>query len=338
LLACRNDEVCKAAGVPLFAAPSVKAALDIDWSDAAKKHAALQSLLAQAAFLRTWVRTQFPKSVLDGPLKQLLQTISDIIDQDLEPDPDRGGMRTKDGVAKDRRISIRDRQMRHGRKSKSKRIDGYKRHIASDVDHDLILACAVSPANQPEHLFAQDLHGEIGAQGYSIAELLIDRGYVKSPVVDAIIGAGGEVVCRPWSSTAKGRFSKSTFKIDLRSRTITCPGGSKQTFHFGGNVHFPAETCNACPLREQCTSAAPAQGRTVHISEDEALQRKFLRLLTTCSGRTRLRQRVAVEHDLAHIAYRQGRRARYIGARANLFDLRRASAIQNLESMQRKAA
>jgi len=35
---------------------------------------------------------------------------------------------------------------------------------------------------------------------------------------------------------------------------------------------------------------------------------------------------------------RQGRRARYRGVRKNLFDLRRASAIQNLEAIQRKVA
>jgi hypothetical protein len=42
-----------------------------------------------------------------------------------------------------------------------------------------------------------------------------------------------------------------------------------------------------------------------------------------------------VEHALAHIAARKGRRARYLGVRKNLFDLRRAAAIQNLEAMYR---
>jgi hypothetical protein len=51
-----------------------------------------------------------------------------------------------------------------------------------------------------------------------------------------------------------------------------------------------------------------------------------------------LRQRVGVEHRLAHIAARQGARARYIGVRKNLFDLRRAATIQNLETIQRRKA
>ena len=42
------------------------------------------------------------------------------------------------------RISVRDRQMRHGRKSKSTRVDGYKRHIAVDMDTSLIVAAAAA--------------------------------------------------------------------------------------------------------------------------------------------------------------------------------------------------
>jgi hypothetical protein len=42
-----------------------------------------------------------------------------------------------------------------------------------------------------------------------------------------------------------------------------------------------------------------------------------------------------VEHSLAHIAARKGSRARYLGVRKNLFDLRRAAAIQSLGAMHR---
>jgi hypothetical protein len=68
------------------------------------------------------------------------------------------------------------------------------------------------------------------------------------------------------------------------------------------------------------------------------LQQRLRKHLATPRGRARLRERVGVEHKLAHLVRRQGRRARYRGARKNLFDLRRASAIQNLEAIQRKVA
>lgn len=45
--------------------------------------------------------------------------------------------------------------MRHGRKSSSRTINGYKQHIAVDLDHKLVLATSVRPANEPEHKASQ---------------------------------------------------------------------------------------------------------------------------------------------------------------------------------------
>jgi hypothetical protein len=71
---------------------------------------------------------------------------------------------------------------------------------------------------------------------------------------------------------------------------------------------------------------------TIHPQED-LLQR--LRVLpTTAEGRAALRERVAVEHGLAHVSQRQGNRARYNGTRKNTYHLRLVSAIQNLERAQ----
>jgi hypothetical protein len=56
-------------------------------------------------------------------------------------------------------------------------------------------------------------------------------------------------------------------------------------------------------------------------------------------GRSQLQQRVSVEHRLVHIAARHGRRARDIGVRKNVQptpSVRRAAAIQNLETIHRR--
>ena len=55
--------------------------------------------------------------------------------------------------------------MRHGRKSKSKRFNGFKRHIAADVDRGLILACALTPANRPEDEAIPSLTTDMERQG-----------------------------------------------------------------------------------------------------------------------------------------------------------------------------
>lgn len=77
-------------------------------------------------------------------------------------------------------------------------------------------------------------------------------------------------------------------------------------------------------------------GRAVRILANELLQHELRNQAATPSGRERLRERVTVEHSLAHLSRRQGPRARYRGTRKNLYDIRRAAALQNLESLQRR--
>jgi hypothetical protein len=107
------------------------------------------------------------------------------------------------------------------------------------------------------------------------------------------------------------------------------------SFPPGTVVEFEAKQCESCPLRAQCTTAELGRGRTVSIAENEAFQHRLRKRVKTPAGRERLRKRVGVEHRLAHVSRRQGRRARYRGVRKNTFDLRRAASLQNIESWQR---
>jgi len=102
----------------------------------------------------------------------------------------------------------------------------------------------------------------------------------------------------------------------------------------GSSAEFPASACHDCVLREQCTQAKK-RGRSVVIGANEPHQQQLREEAGTAAGRYRLRKRVAVEHSLAHVVQRQGVQARYNGVRNNLYDLRRASAIQNLEAAHR---
>ena len=326
-------EICRKAGIPLLLAPSIKAGLDIDWSDSRQKLTAVAIVERQVSSLQRWVDEHLDE-VVEAPLQPLLNAIATVREQDLERSAD-GEWQIRQGVAPDRRISIEDAEMRHGRKSSSKRFDGYKEHIARDLDVPAIVACAVTPANRPEEEGAAPIAADIESQAFSVAELHIDRAYVNSPVVSAVLRAGGEVFSKPWGLRPHrpGLFSKADFRIDLRAKTITCPAGEVEPFQPGDTVHFDPEACGACSLRASCTQAASGSGRSVSIAKDEALQRKFRRLQQTAKGREGLRGRVVVEHALAHVAARKGHRARYIGTRKNLFDLRRASAIQNLEAL-----
>lgn len=71
----------------------------------------------------------------------------------------------------------------------------------------------------------------------------------------------------------------------------------------------------------------------MHIAKDERLQKRLRLAIATPDGRERLRQRVIIEHRLAHHARKQGTRARYLGVRKNLFDARRHAVAINLETI-----
>jgi Transposase DDE domain/Transposase domain (DUF772) len=335
LLEWPEEQVCREAGIPLLLGSSIKAALDIDWNDAGEKAAAIKILSSQLDALQAWIEGQLPKALAAPPLKTHLETLVQIRTQDLEPDPMGGGSRIRHGVAEDRRVSVEDPQMRHGRKSKSQRFNGFKRHIAADVDRGLILACAITPANRPEEEGIPSLTADLQRQVHTIDALLIDRGYINSPLVDDVLRRRGKIVCKPWKSQNGRMFPKSVFTLNLRDRTIACPNGQVQPIAFGTNVEFDPDICDRCTLRSQCTSAELGNGRTVAIAENEALQQRLRQQIETSAGRAALRERTTIEHKLAHISQRQGNHARYLGVRKNTFDLRRASASQNLEALHR---
>src|SRR5207237_8142719 len=83
------------------------------------------------------------------------------------------------GVAKDRRISVEDGQMRHGRKSRSVRVDGYKRHVLHDLDTGLIRAVGITPANVPEASVTEAIGEDLAHQEAYLTKLHIDRAYLS---------------------------------------------------------------------------------------------------------------------------------------------------------------
>jgi hypothetical protein len=129
------ESVALSAGIPLVLESSTKRALDTDWTDPKQKRRALDRLVAQLRHLLDYVQKRLPAQALEPPLRAPLEALRQVIDQDLEPDPDdpKGKrLRIRDGVAEDRRVSIRDPDMRHGRKSRSRGFNGFKQHMISD--------------------------------------------------------------------------------------------------------------------------------------------------------------------------------------------------------------
>lgn len=309
----------------LVSGASLKAALDCNWDEVQERHEALAVVLAVLSAVETWLETQ-PESKADPAVQAHMQTAQQIKAQDVEV-PETCSATLRQGVAKDRRISIEDAQMRHGRKSRSVRVDGYKRHVVHDLDSGLVPAVGITAANAPEASVTEAIRADLAVQRAQLAELHIDRAYLSSTLVRER-SAELEIYCKAWPVRNGTRFLKTAFELDWQQQRIRCPNQQEMPFEPGGTVHFPAEVCAACPLRKRCTSSS--RGRSVSIHPDEALLGELRQRQVTATGRAKLRERVAVEHTLAHVGHWQGRRARYRGERKNLFDLRRCAVVHNL--------
>ena len=313
----------------MVSATSLKAALDRDWDQVGQREKALGLVLDMLQAVETWVQTlQQEDAQLAEPSLEVARQVKE---QDVQVD-ENGKASLIKGVAKDRRISVEDGQMRHGRKSRGVRVDGYKRHVLHDLDSGLIRAVGITPANAPEASVTKAISEDLNRQEACLKELHIDRAYLSSHFVrersDDL-----EVYCKAWPVRESKCFSKQAFALDWERQMIRCPAEQEMPFAPGGIVHFPKDTCAQCPLQAQCTTNA--QGRSVSIHPDETLLIELRQRQQTPQGREQLRERVAVEHTLAHVGQWQGRRARYRGVRKNLFDLRRCAVVHNLHVLAR---
>jgi len=318
--------VAEEAGAALVAGPSLKAALDLDWDDATAQQQALTMILDVLPAVEHWLDAQPVSAETTSRAVASLAVAHQVCTQDLTTTP-AGTPTMRQGVATERRISVEDAERRHGRKSRSLLIDGYKRHVLRDLESRLIVAVGVTPANVPEASVTDAIETDLAAQQCTLRELHIDRAYLASTLVQQR-PATLAIFCKAWPVQQGPYFPKTAFALDWERHALQCPGGVTMPFEPGGSVKFPAATCAGCALRPRCTTSA--SGRSVRIHPDEALLQELRERQQTPQGRAKLRERVAVEHALAHIGHWQGRRARYRGVRKNVFDLRRCAVIHNL--------
>lgn len=308
----RNHEqdlaaVAKQANTEIVAGSSLKAALDLDWDDPQARTQALTTILQTLNAVESWVEQQ--ASLDEKTTKGVNKSLADarqIETQDVEEASD-GSPKLRKGVAKDRRISIEDEQMRHGRKSRSQRFDGYKRHVLKDLDLGLVRAVGLTPANEPEATVTTAIELDLQHQQVTLKELLIDRAYLNCHLVKER-SSDLTIICKAWRVRNGQMFDKTAFVLDWEHHLIRCPNGVSIPFAEGQVVHFPSFECDACPKRSQCTTS-PA-GRSVSIHPSESLLQELRQRQTTAAGRAKLRERVSVEHCLAHIGQWQGDRAR----------------------------
>lgn len=319
-------EITAQLGAEIISDSSVKAALDIDWDNPEQRSQALSKLLFALQAVETWLEQNNQLSVCDS-VKGSLKVAQQVKSQDVEVTVN-GTPQLRRGVAKDRRVSVEDPTMRHGRKSRNQRFDGYKRHVLTDLDIGVVRAVGLTPGNVPEAWVSDAISNDLKAQDVTLVELQIDRAYLSSKLVRQRTEELN-IYCKAWPVRNRdGRFPKTSFVLDWEEQKITCPNQITLPFQVGAKVQFPKSACASCPLQAGCTTNP--RGRSVSIHPEEQLLQELRQRQLTKAGRAKLRQRVAVEHSLAHLGHWQSKRARYIGLRKNLFDLRRTAVVHNL--------
>ena len=117
---------------------------DINWDDVKQREELLNKLIQDGRSILSALEDAF-LSEEESRAKDMLEAV---LTQDVIENGD--GFAIKQGVAKDRIISIEDSEMRHGRKSSQGKFNGYKADVMVDETSELITNVSVSPGNQPD--------------------------------------------------------------------------------------------------------------------------------------------------------------------------------------------
>ena len=333
----RLAEYVESAGYGRYVAgPSLKGQAEIDWSDASARRRFLAGIVADADRLLEEVRQARgglePASAEDRRLAAAAASLSRVLGQDIERRED--GPDLRGGVARDRMPSVHDPEMRHGRKSKSKRFDGHKLQLAVDTESQLITDVAVLAGNAPDREQALEVVEESEVlTGCQVAETLGDTAYGDGATRQRFAQAGRTLIAKAPPVRNQGYFAKTAFAIDLEAQTCRCPAGRvsqdlRARANGGGIFRFAADVCAACPLRPQCVRGRG--GRSVQVHAQEALLQEARRFQQTPAFRLAQASRQVAEHRLARLVQLGIRQARYRGTAKTLFQAFMVATVANL--------
>ena len=326
----RLDDDTRAAAAPLCGAKP-----DIDWHDPAARKAHLGELIAAAR--RVLAGTA---GIDDDGVAEPAGLLVQVIGQDVELD-DEFNPQIRDGVAPDRVISHSDPDMRHGRKSESRRFDGHKLDVMTDEESELVLGVDVRAGNAGDGEGAAPLLEEVqGVDGVDVDTLLGDMAYSDGDVRQAVEEAGADMVAKVPPTSNGGRFPKTDFTIDTRAGSVTCPAGHTTFDARPTSDHkrrpatlfvFPADVCAACPLRTQCTTAAG--GRTIVVGRHHDRIEAARAAQTEPDTKALLRRRPKVERKIDHLQDLGMRQARYVGRRRTKLQALLAATVANFKRL-----
>ena len=334
-------------GYERYLAPSIKGEAKVDWDSEQSRREFLKGIVADADRLLGLADGALASMAEGEDGREQIQRAAELMRQLIGQDVsrDKGQVSLKEGVARDRVVSVHDPEMRHGRKSSSKRFDGHKAAIAVDAESQLITAVEVLPGNAPDNEKALDLvEASEENTGLEAEETVGDCAYGDGQTRQEFADANRALVAKVPSRGCHGQISKDAFHIDLDEMSCTCPAGQTThtlirqgywTYRDGRRYPrqaflFDADICATCPLRSDCVKAKGRKGRTVRLHPQERLLQEARALQASPAFEEYRQIRQAVEHRLARLVQLGIRQARYFGRRKTLFQLLMAATVANL--------
>jgi hypothetical protein len=247
----------------------------IAWDDKAARDALVSALVNDAGI----ITAVLDSGAINDKAAQAVALLALIAGQDVEPaegsDGTDGRWRIARKVAADRVVSVVDPDSRHVHKSRHRRQDGYKAHVAIEPGTGLFtggrLTRATGEDNHEAVVGPQLLAGEDGG-----LEVLGDTAYGSGQARARLAAAGHTAVIKPGPlrSAVAGGFTIDDFTIDEAAGTATCPNGVTRPIVPSRTVTFGA-ACRGCPLRARCTTKKT--GRTLNVHEQDAILRQARR-------------------------------------------------------------
>ncbi|MBM0239387.1 IS1182 family transposase [Micromonospora sp. ATA32] len=219
--------------------------------------------------------------------------------------------------------------------------NGYKLHISETCDADpatdddaagppnLITHVATTDASVPDVAMTEPIHAELARRGVLPAEHYLDSGYPSADLLVSSRADYGIALVTPMladtspQARAGNGYDRSAFTVDRDARTVSCPQGKTSTswapaLQRGTEVivvRFDRQTCQTCPVKDQCTTATRT-GRQLTLRPrpvQEALDAARAEQATT-AWQARYARRAGAESTIAQsVKVTDTRQARYRG-------------------------
>jgi transposase len=281
-------------------------------------------------------------------VQQAAAQLEQILLHDVEFSADGKVLGIRQQAAGDRLISVTDPDMRHGRKSASVLIAGYKVQVVASVLFGFILLTRVMRANRPDGQALPGMLDALRARGFLPKAVLGDHAYGTLANHHDIQrrrqqGQDIELYARMPRPENGGRLTKDQFEVDFEKRQLRCPAGQLQPLsryasregRSGWLFEFPAATCGNCPRQKQCVSPKSKDGaRSVFvIPEDERLIRAHLVRRKELDFIAVLAERPAVERVQAGLVQCGGKTVHRVGLPMVDFDVALSALTHNLRRL-----